>query len=36
MTNQNSAQDLQYQIQYSINESQPISPISTYIYGLSQ
>ncbi|CAF3035306.1 unnamed protein product [Rotaria sp. Silwood2] len=36
MTNQNIAQDLQYQIQYSINESQSISPTSTYIYGLSQ
>ncbi|CAF5114768.1 unnamed protein product [Rotaria sp. Silwood1] len=33
MTNQNIAQDLQYQIQYSINQSQSIS---TYIYGLSQ
>ncbi|CAF0941874.1 unnamed protein product [Rotaria sordida] len=36
MTNQNIAQDLQYQVQYSINQSQPISPTSTYIYGLSQ
>ncbi|CAF4912521.1 unnamed protein product, partial [Rotaria sp. Silwood2] len=36
MTNQNIAQDLQYQIQYSINESQSLSPTSTYIYGLSQ
>ncbi|CAF4486917.1 unnamed protein product [Rotaria sp. Silwood2] len=36
MTNQNIAQDLQYQVQYAINQSQPISPISTYIYGLSQ
>ncbi|CAF1976453.1 unnamed protein product [Rotaria magnacalcarata] len=36
MTNQNIAQDLQYQIQYSINQSQSISPTSTYIYGLSQ
>ncbi|CAF1643638.1 unnamed protein product [Rotaria sp. Silwood1] len=36
MTNQNIAQDLQYQIQYSINQSQSISPTSTYIYALSQ
>ncbi|CAF0992879.1 unnamed protein product [Didymodactylos carnosus] len=36
MTNQNIAQDLQYQIQYSINQSQPTSQTSTYIYGLSQ
>ncbi|CAF3546877.1 unnamed protein product [Rotaria socialis] len=36
MTNQNIAQDLQYQIQYSINESQSIASTSTYIYGLSQ
>jgi hypothetical protein len=36
MSNQNIAQDLQYQIQYSINQSQSISPTSTYIYGLSQ
>ncbi|CAF3625481.1 unnamed protein product [Rotaria sp. Silwood1] len=36
MSNQNIAQDLQYQIQYSINQSQLISPTSTYIYGLSQ
>ncbi|CAF5108266.1 unnamed protein product, partial [Rotaria sp. Silwood1] len=36
MTNANIAQDLQYQIQYSINQSQPTIPTSTYIYGLSQ
>ncbi|CAF3731869.1 unnamed protein product [Rotaria socialis] len=36
MTNQNIAQDLQYQIQYSINESQSIASTSTYVYGLSQ
>ncbi|CAF1374815.1 unnamed protein product [Rotaria sordida] len=36
MTNANIAQALQYQIQYSINQSQPTTSISTYIYGLSQ
>ncbi|CAF1224262.1 unnamed protein product [Rotaria sp. Silwood1] len=36
MTNANIAQDLQYQIQYSINQSQPTTLTSTYIYGLSQ
>ena len=36
MSNQNIAQDLQYQIQYALNESQPLAPTSTYIYGLSQ
>jgi hypothetical protein len=36
MTNQNIAQDLQYQIQFALNQSQPISQTSTYIYGLSQ
>ncbi|CAF1217893.1 unnamed protein product [Adineta steineri] len=37
MSNQNIAQDLQYQIQFTINQSQPISQqTSTYIYGLSQ
>jgi hypothetical protein len=36
MTNQNIAQDLQYQIQYALNQSQPTSQTSTYIYGLSQ
>ncbi|CAF4093486.1 unnamed protein product, partial [Rotaria magnacalcarata] len=36
MSNQNIAQDLQYQIQYSANQSQTICPTSTYIYGLSQ
>jgi hypothetical protein len=36
MSNQNIAQDLQYQIQYSINQSQSICSTSTYIYGLSQ
>ncbi|CAM4908496.1 unnamed protein product [Rotaria socialis] len=36
MTNQNIAQDLQYQIQYAINQSQSIYPTSTYIYGFSQ
>jgi len=36
ITNQNIAQDLQYQIQYALNQSQPTSQTSTYIYGLSQ
>jgi hypothetical protein len=36
MTNQNIAQDLQYQIQYALNQSQPTSQTSTYVYGLSQ
>lgn len=37
ISNQNIAQDLQYQIQYSINQSNLICPTtSTYIYGLSQ
>lgn len=36
ISNQNIAQDLQYQIQYSINQSDLICPTSTYIYGLSQ
>ncbi|CAF1465686.1 unnamed protein product [Adineta ricciae] len=36
MTNANIAQDLQYQIQYSINQSESICRTSTYIYGLSQ
>jgi hypothetical protein len=36
ISNQNIAQDLQYQIQYSINQSQSTSQTSTYIYGLSQ
>ncbi|UJR35482.1 hypothetical protein I4U23_028237 [Adineta vaga] len=36
MTNQNIALDLQYQIQYAINQAQSPSQISTYIYGLSQ
>ena len=36
ISNANIAQDLQYQIQYAINESILISPTSTYIYGLSQ
>ena len=36
MSNQHIAQDLQYQVQYSINESQATASTSTYIYGLSQ
>lgn len=36
MSNQNTAQDLQYQIQYAINQSHSSSQISTYVYGLSQ
>ena len=36
MSNQHIAQDLQYQIQFAINESQSIARTSTYIYGLSQ
>jgi hypothetical protein len=36
MTNQNIAQDLQYQIAYALNQSQPTSQTSTFIYGLSQ
>ena len=36
ISNQNIAQDLQYQIQYAINQSLPTSQTSTYIYGLSQ
>jgi hypothetical protein len=36
MSNQNIAQDLQYQIQYAINESLSTSQTSTYVYGLSQ
>ncbi|CAF0744117.1 unnamed protein product [Adineta steineri] len=36
ISNQNIAQDLQYQIQYSMNQSQSICSTSTYIYGLSQ
>ena len=36
VTNQNIAQDLQYQIQYALNQSQPTAQTSTYIYGLSQ
>lgn len=36
ISNQNIAQDLQYQIQYALNQSLPTSQTSTYIYGLSQ
>ena len=36
ITNQNIAQDLQYQIQYAINQSRPVTQTSTYVYGLSQ
>ncbi|CAF1254893.1 unnamed protein product [Adineta steineri] len=36
MSNANIAQDLQYQIQYAINQSQSTNSTSTYIYGLSQ
>ncbi|CAF0979076.1 unnamed protein product [Adineta steineri] len=36
ISNQNIAQDLQYQIQYSMNQSESICSTSTYIYGLSQ
>jgi hypothetical protein len=36
ISNQNIAQDLQYQIQYALNQSLPTSPTSTYVYGLSQ
>ncbi len=36
ISNQNIAQDLQYQIQYVLNQSQPTSQTSTYVYGLSQ
>ncbi|CAF4040550.1 unnamed protein product [Adineta steineri] len=36
ISNQNIAQDLQYQIQYSMNQSESMCSTSTYIYGLSQ
>ncbi len=36
ISNQNIAQDLQYQIQYALNQSLPTSLTSTYVYGLSQ
>ncbi|CAF1602493.1 unnamed protein product [Adineta ricciae] len=36
MSNQHIAQDLQYQVQYAMNETQSTAETSTYIYGLSQ